>query len=230
MKTTIIAVIVAFVAAFSGFTPVAVAQGTANVVLNPTISSLNSDQFYALLPYSAYVVKFGTSGNGLSINSSGGTYIDGFGLNTAQSFKISFFLSQTNGSVSMKAQIVNGIGVSFDPQTATMGSSLTPIMGLAFFMVTNSSSVQGSVDNVYIGGSYIPNIVAANPASNGNLLTFNQAMSSFNTAFELNNASVGNRNDYYVLGLTTVAVPEPASIVLASLGGVGFLFLARRKK
>jgi len=218
MKTKLTAVIVAFVVAFVGIRTV---HGQGNV------TSLSSSQFNTLLNQSAWVLQIGGSGNAMWLNP-GTMHTNGIGLDLFQSFKVSFFLTQSNGTVTATAQIMNGVGVSLDPMTTSIGASLAPIAGLAFFMVTNGSS-QGSMNNVYVNELYMPTVISAPDVSNGTLVSFGQNTAFLATAFDIDSLLIGNHNNYYVLGVS--AVPEPSTLVLSVFGGVVLLAgLVRRKK
>ncbi len=201
-----------------GFVPVARGQGN--------ITPLSIDQFNTALNQAAWVIQFGGSGNGLSINP-GTMLTNGVPLNLALSFKISFFVTQSNGTVSVNAQIMNGIGVSFDPVSTSIGSSLAPISGLAFFMVTNGTP-QGSMNNVYINELYLPSVINVPNTSSGTLVSFGQDIPFFAAAFDIDNTAIGNRNDYYILGITSV--PEPDTLQLGIIGGSVLLFVTMRRK
>ena len=222
MKTKLIPVIVALFAAIVGFSPVP--HGQENV------TSLSSDQFNVLLNQSAWIVQ--VDGNGSSLWLDAGTsHTNGNVLNLGQAFNTSFFVSDSNGAVTVTSQINSGIGVSTNPVYTSIGSSLTPIVGVAFFAITNRSDVHGSLDQVYMNGtSYLPNAVAASGVPNGTLVMFGQGTSSFNMAFDINSASIGNTDEYYILGITTTTVPEPSTLGLAALGGVALFWKTLQRK
>ena len=158
-------------------------------------------------------------------------HVNGNVLNLGQAFNTSFFVSDSNGAVTVTSQINSGIGVSTNPTSTSISSSLTPIMGVAFFAITNSSGVHGSIDQVYLNGtSYLPNAVAASGVPNGTLVMFGQGTSSFNMAFDINSASIGNTDEYYILGITTTTVPEPSTLGLAALGGVALFWKTLQRK
>ena len=222
MKTKLTAIVAAMFVAILGCVPSAIAQGN--------VTPLSSGQFSNMLNQSAWVLQIGGSGNSMWLDP-GIMHTNGVGLDLFQSFKVSFFLTQSNGTVTATAQIMNGIGVSLDPISTSLGSSLAPISGLAFFMVTNSSA-QGSMNNVYVNDVYLPTAINAPDISNGTLVSFGHNTSFFASAFDIDNQSVGNHNDYYVLGVTVV--PEPNTLMLGVAGclvlwGI-ILWGIRRKK
>jgi hypothetical protein len=197
------------------------AQGTV------TFTSIDQATFNNYLSQAAWVALVDTRGlAGFSDPSLAAGY-DGPDANTT-----SVSLTNGDGIAGLSVDIVSGQFGSTGGTASESVDSLTPIIGLAIGVVSPSQS-QGrtaAVSDLYIGANYQGSVANTSSSTfSGMLCDFQNPSSLFDTLFTLT-TGVTSASQIYVIGITADPVPEPSSLALIGLGGIGLIPFLRRRK
>lgn len=216
--------VVLFIAVMIGFAPVTMGQGTV------TFSSINQSQFDAYVGQAAWIGLVDTGGTaGFSyptITSSG--YAGGSALQS------SVILANGGGTAGLMLTVINGQFGSTGQTAGSSVSSVSPLIGLAFGIVSpnQNQSQTAAVSDLYIVGdvSNYQGFVAdtASTPFSGMLCSFNSASSTFNTSFNIV-TDLDSTTRIFVIGISAEAVPEPSTFALVGIGLAGLVIFARKR-
>ena len=228
MKTKLTADIAAFEVAFVGLGHTVHGQGT---VVYTALTS--QSQLAVYQSQAAWTLLLDVQHGGAAYLMTS-TATNAYSTTLDGAYSANVFMSQSNGSITVSSEILNGQFGSTGAKAGTNISSLSSISGLVFGII-NPYLAFGDrqiITELYMTGSnYQPSVAdTLNVPFAGMLCTFGTSTTQFNAAFALSQPLGGSNGQIYIMGLATSPVPEPSTLALAGLGGFIILVAYGRKK